>query len=168
MRFAVHKLGKFSSSPVKLHFKSLVHLLWYISDNKTFGLKYDTNTIYAPLSDMLRQATIETENQLMAFYNSSCQDCPDTGRITGAYIIFYQVGTLDHCTRIPVSVAQSSAESEYNVACTARMNLAHFRMLINEWFNMDLYIVPEGAPRIILDSKSAAFMDNNGKDTRHK
>ena len=44
----------------------------------------------------------------MAFSDSSWQDCPDTGRSTGAYIIFYQGGPNDHCTHIPGPVAQSS------------------------------------------------------------
>ena len=48
----------------------------------------------------------------MAFSDSSCQDYPDTGRITGAYIIFYQGGPIDHGTNVTGPVAQSSAESE--------------------------------------------------------
>ena len=67
----------------------------------------------------------------MNFSDSSWQDCPDTGRITWAYIIFYQGGPIYHSTHVPGTVAQSSAESEYNAACTAGMDLAHFRMLIN-------------------------------------
>ena len=46
------------------------------------------------------------------------------------------------------------------------MALAHFRMLIHELLNKDLDIVPEKDPLIILDSKSAVFMDNNGKYTK--
>ena len=45
----------------------------------------------------------------MDFSDSSWQDCPDTGRITGAYIIFYQGGPIDHGTHVPGPVAQSSA-----------------------------------------------------------
>ena len=82
----------------------------------------------------------------MDFSDSSCQDCPDTGRGTGAYIIFYQGGTIDHGTYVPGPVAQSSAESEYNAACTAGMALAHFRMLIHELLNKDQDIVTEEAP----------------------
>ena len=67
----------------------------------------------------------------MAFSDSSWQDFPDTGRSTGAYIIFYQGGKIDHGTHVPGTVSQSSAESEYNAACTAVMALAHFRMLIH-------------------------------------
>ena len=39
LSFAVHKLAKFSDNPGKLHFEGLVHLLRYIRDNKTLGLK---------------------------------------------------------------------------------------------------------------------------------
>ena len=67
----------------------------------------------------------------MDFSDSIWQDFPDTGRSTGAYIIFYQGGTIDHGTHVTGSVAQSSAESDYNAACTAGMALAHFRMLIH-------------------------------------
>ena len=72
----------------------------------------------APLPDLLRKASIKTENQLMAFSDSSWQDCTDTVRSTGAYIIFHQVGTIDHGTHALVPVDQPSAESEYNVSCT--------------------------------------------------
>ena len=47
------------------------------------------------------------------------------------------------------------------------MALAHFRMLIHELLSKDTDIVPEEASIIILDSKSAVCMSNNGKDTKH-
>ena len=102
----------------------------------------------------------------MAFYDYSCQYCPDTGRSTGAYIIFYQCGPIDHGTHVPGPVSQSSAESENNEECTAGMALAHSRMLIHELLNKDPDIVPEKAPLIILDSKSNVCMDKNGKYTK--
>ena len=103
----------------------------------------------------------------MDFSDSSCQDCPDTGRSTGAYIIFYQGGRIDHGTHVPVPVAQSSSESEYNAACITGMALAHFRMLMHELLNKDTDIVPEEYPLIVLDSKSDMCMAKNGKDTNH-
>ena len=65
----------------------------------------------APVTKLLRQASIKTENHLMDFSDSSWQDFPDTGRSTGAYIIFYQCGPIDHDTDVTVLVAQSSVES---------------------------------------------------------
>ena len=76
------------------------------------GLKYYADISYAPVTHLLRQASIKTENHFMDFSDSSWQDCPYTGRSTGAYIIFYQGGTIDHGTHVPGPVAQSSAESE--------------------------------------------------------
>ena len=103
----------------------------------------------------------------MAFSDSSWQDCPNTGISTVAYIIFYQGGTIDHGTHVPVPVAQSSAESDYNAAYTAGMDLAHSRMLIHELLKKDPEIVPEEAPLIVLDSKYDRCMAKNGKDTKH-
>ena len=65
--------------------------------------------MYAPVSDLLIQSSIKTENKLIDFSDSSWQDCPDTFRSTGAYIIFYQGGPIDHGTHVAVPVAQSSA-----------------------------------------------------------
>ena len=54
------------------------------------GLQYYADMNDAPVTDMLRQASIKIENNLMVFSDSSWQDCPDTGINKGAYIIFYQ------------------------------------------------------------------------------
>ena len=77
----------------------------------------------------------------MDFSYYSWKDCPDTGRSTRAYIIFYQGGLIDHGTHVPGPVSQASAESKYNAACTAEMALENFRMLIHELFNKDTDIV---------------------------
>ena len=75
------------------------------------GLRYYDDKKDVPLSDLLRQASIKTENQLMNFSDPSWQDCPDTGISIGANIIFYQGGTIEHGTHVTVLVAQSIAES---------------------------------------------------------
>ena len=103
----------------------------------------------------------------MEFSDSSWQDCPDTGRSTGAYIIIYQSGPIDHCTHVTGPVAQSSAESEYNAECNSGMALAYFRMLVHECLNEDPEMVPKETPLIVLDSKSAMCVAINGKDTKH-
>ena len=97
---------------------------------------------YAPLSGLLRQVSINTENKLMAISDFDWQDCPDTFRSTGSYIIFYQGGLIDDVTHVPGSFSQSSAEIEYNSSCTAGMALAHLRVLIHELLNKDPDIVP--------------------------
>ena len=48
----------------------------------------------------------------MDLSDSSSKVFPDTGRSTGAYIIFYQGGKIDHGTYVTEPVSQSSAGSE--------------------------------------------------------
>ena len=74
---------------------------------------------------------------------------------------------IDHCTHVPVPVAQSSAESEYNASFTAVMALAHLIILNNDLINKDIDVVPDQAPLIILYRKSAVCMANNGKYNKH-
>ena len=81
----------------------------------------------------------------MVFSDSSWQDCLYTESITWTYIIFYQGGPINHGTQVPRPVAQSSEEREYNVACTAGMDLENPRILIHEMLNKDSDIVPEAA-----------------------
>ena len=156
----MHKLETFLAKPGKLHLKGLVHLLSYIRGNRTLGLKYYADMNDAPLSDLLKQDSINTDNQMMDYSDSSWQYFPDTVRSTGSYIIFYQAGLLD----------QSSVESDYNAACTAGMTLAHLRMLINELLRKDPDVFPEEGLLIILGSKSDVCMAENANDnnnTRH-
>ena len=83
--------------------------MWgYIRDNKTLGLKYYADFNDVPVTDLLRQANSKTKNHLMDFSDSSWQYCPDTGRSTGAYIIFYQGGPIDHGTHVPVNTMEEA------------------------------------------------------------
>ena len=47
------------------------------------------------------------------------------------------------------------------------MALSHFSILVQELLNEDPDMVPKEAPLIVLDSKSAMYMANNGRDTKH-
>ena len=114
LRYTIWK--KNSSNDGKVHFEGLVHFLRYIRDNNNLGSKYYAKIEDVPLSDLLRQARINNDNQLIVFSDSIWQDCPDIVRSTGEYIVFYQGGPIDHCTHIPGPVAQYSAKSEYNAA----------------------------------------------------
>ena len=78
----------------------------------------------------------------MVFSDPIWRYCPDTGRSTGAYIVFNKGGPLDHCTNVTGTVAQYSAEIEYNSVCTVGMDLSYLRMLNNEFLNKDPDMVP--------------------------
>ena len=109
LSFALHELAKFSVNPGKVNFEGLIHLLRYIREDNTLGLKYYVDIIDAPVTDLLRQASTKTKNHLVTFSDSSWHDFPYTGRSTLSYIIFYLGGPIDNGTHIPVPVAQSSA-----------------------------------------------------------
>ena len=76
---------------------------------RILGLNYYDDMKDAYLSNLLRQDSIKNENQLMDLSGSSWQDYPDTGRSTGEFIIFYQVGIIDHVTHFTGPVSQSSS-----------------------------------------------------------
>ena len=80
--------------------------------NKTLGLNHYDCIKYSSISDLLGQANINTENQLMVLSDSSWKYCTYTGRSIGEYIIFYQGVSIDHRIYVPGPVAQSSAESD--------------------------------------------------------
>ena len=114
--FAVHKLAKFSSNPGKVYFEGMVHLLRYLRHNKNLGLKHYADMKYEIFPVLFRLASINPESKLTGFSDYSCKDCTETGRSTGAYIIFDQGGRIDNVTHVPGPVAKASTESEYNVA----------------------------------------------------
>ena len=71
LSFAVHQLETFSSNPGKVHFEGFIHLLRYTREKKTLLLNYYADMNDSPVTDLLRQASIETENHLMSFSDSS-------------------------------------------------------------------------------------------------
>ena len=62
--FEVQKLFKFSSNTGKLHFDVLVQSLIYIRDNDNLVFKYYPKIEDLPLSDLLVEAGINTENHI--------------------------------------------------------------------------------------------------------
>ena len=59
-------------------------------------MKYYNKIEDAPISDILIQDSIKTQNQLMVLSDSSWKYFPNTGISTGAYIVFYQYGPIDN------------------------------------------------------------------------
>ena len=60
LSFAVHKLETVSENSGKVKYECFVHLLRYIRDNKTLEMNYYATINDAPVSDLLRQASIKT------------------------------------------------------------------------------------------------------------
>ena len=68
--FILLKLAKFSSNTGKILFEGLIHLFIYIRNNTNLGLIYSDKIEDKPLSDLLKQSIIITDNQLMVLYDS--------------------------------------------------------------------------------------------------
>ena len=95
------------------------------------GLKNYAKIEDAPLSDLLRQAIIKAENQLMMFSDSIWKACTYNVRSTEEYILFYQGEPIDHSSHVSGTLTQSSAEIYYNASCTAGMDLTQLSKLNN-------------------------------------
>ena len=70
----------------------------HIRDDKTLVLKYDSDINDSLVSDLLIQASIKTENQLVYFSGFSWHNFPDTGRSTGEKLSLIKVVklTMEH------------------------------------------------------------------------
>ena len=88
------------------------------------GLKYYSRIKDAPISYLLIKVRIITEKQLIMFSDLIWQNCKDTDRSIGAYIVFYQGETIYHFTHVPGPVSQYSSENEYNALYTIVMALS--------------------------------------------
>jgi hypothetical protein len=53
------------------------------------------------------------EAPIMQFTDSSFQDCPDTSRSTGGYLILMQGAVVDAVSTMPTIFSQSTCEAEY-------------------------------------------------------
>jgi hypothetical protein len=127
--FIVCKLAKACVNPGIKDYDALYWLLGYLRKYPAYGIRFYTNVSTSPVNELLRNNTIET-NEIMAFSDASWQDCPDTGRSTVGYLVFYQGGIVAANSHVPIPVAMSSAEAEYMAACAASMNAAVIRSLL--------------------------------------
>ena len=136
--FSVKELAKFSVNPGKLHFKGLVHLLRYIRYNKTLVLKYYVDMNDVPVSDLLRQASIKTDNHLIDFLILVDKVVQTLEEVQKQSLSFIKVGQLTMAHMFQDQLLNQVQKVKF----TAGMALAHFRMLIHEMLNKDPYIVP--------------------------
>ena len=156
--------------PGRKHFQALVHLLHYLALRTQVGIRFYHNFNDSPVASLLIQSSIENTRSVITFSDSSWQDCPDAGRSTGCYVILVQGGVVDISSHVPMPVALSSAEAEYNTAAVACMATSHVRMVTNEFMRIPVDTYGEPPTKILLDSESAIAMSKNSRDskrTRH-
>ena len=165
LQFSVRKHAKFMRLPGRKHFVAIVHTLHHIRCHHLFGLTFYSNVMDAPVSRLLFEHGADPLAPLIAFTDSSFNDCPDSGRSTGGYVLFYQGGVVDSASAMPDPVALSSAEAEYNQTCVTGMAANSMAMLIQEMRgnNPD---TPLNIP-VLVDNQSAIAMGISFRDTKH-
>jgi hypothetical protein len=107
---------------------------------------------------------IHANAPIICFTDSSFQDCPDTARSTGGYLIFMQGATIDVKSTMPTLVSQSTCEAEYCICSLAAMACYYVRKIYNEFHGLDQdhhLTIPIG-----IDSQSAIDTANSFRDTQ--
>jgi hypothetical protein len=101
---------------------------------------------------------------IVCFSDASFQDCPDSGRSTGGYLIFMKGAVVDATSRMPQLVAWSTYDAEYCVGALATMGAFYLRKVYNELHGIDpdyQLTIPIG-----IDSQSAIDTAISYKETQ--
>jgi hypothetical protein len=168
--WVVNKLAKSSSNPGIKDFEALLHCFGYLRKYPDYAIKFYSNIEESPVYKVCKSNGIPVTD-ILAFTDSSWQDCPDTGRSTCGYKIFIQGGLVEAQSTLPVPVAMSSAEAEYMGACNSGTMIVHLRQLLYEFKYLG---TPEyeidgmfgKTPSIILtDNQATVKMSKNYKVT---
>ena len=165
-----NKLAKSSTDPGMKDYEALMHVFGYLRAFPDYGIKFYSDPSQSPVYKICKQNNI-TPTNILAFSDSSWQDCPDTGRSTCGYKIFVQGGLVDANSTMPIPVALSSAEAEYMGACNAGAMLCHLRDLRYDFENLgsssfDINAIDKDTPSIILvDNQATIRMSKNYKVT---
>ena len=139
------------------------HILHHVECHHLVGLSFYADLLDAPVAQLLFEYNIDSSVPLIAYSDSSWQDCPDTGRSTGAYLIFMQGGVIDAASFMPDPVALSSAEAEYNTCRVAGTAANACDMLVQELRGNDPDL-PLLLP-ILLDNRTAISTGESFRDT---
>jgi hypothetical protein len=152
------------SSPGRTRFIAIRHLLHHLRCFPDYGITSYHDPKQSPLhKNILQPLNLDKTPWLHVFSDVSLQDCPDTGRSTCGFVIFYQGGVVDSGNAVPEPVSQSSAEAEYCGVALAYRAAAFVRMLALELrgFHTDM---PMTVP-VYIDNKAAQSMGHSFHDT---
>ena len=171
--FIVNKLAKACTDPGRKDFEALLWLFGYLRAEPAWGSKYYSNLKQSPIHDLLtRHETFQSE--LVVFTDASWQDCPDTGRSTTGYLIFYRGGVIEANSMLQIPIAMSSCEAEVMAACSGCMAAAHLHMLLYDMkylgtkkYNNSQLALPNPPTVVMVDNEAACKMSLNDKLTKH-
>ena len=170
--FIVCKLAKACTAPGIKDYDALFWLLGYLRKCPAYAIKFYPTPSKSPVHELLQSHEIKT-NDITVFCDASWQDCPDTGRSTIGYLVFYQGGVVAANSMVPTPVAMSSAEAEYMAACAAAMNASVIRALLYDmrYLGTPNYRMVEDKiefkPTILcVDNSAAVAMSESHKQTK--
>ena len=166
LHFGIRKLAKFNTRPGRKHYEAAAHILRHLRCNtRRGGLRYYANLADSPFTKLLASFDGPTDYPLVLCTDASWQDCPDTSRSTGCYMLFAQGGIVDAASFVPNPIALSSAESEYNAGAFGVTAAQHVRQLFQELHGLEPD-TPLSIP-LVMDSSSAIAIASKSRDTRH-
>ena len=104
----------------------------------SFGLKYYSDEKESPIYKRIQEFTsADLDCPLKLFTDSSWQDCPDDGRSTGCFLLYFKGGIINAASFIPTPVALSSAEAKYNALAHSFQAVTNSRQIVNELYGYD-------------------------------
>jgi len=170
--FAVCKLAKACQMPSAQDYDGLFWLLGYIKARPDLAICFYPSPQNNPIRTLC-DANSVPYSELCVFTDASWQDCPDTGRSTVGYAIFYNGALIEGNSMLPVPVAMSTSEAEYMGACSGAMAVAHIRMLLYDmlylgtpdWSEADQQL-PQTPTIIMVDNEATVTIARNGRLTR--
>jgi hypothetical protein len=171
--FIVNKLAKACIAPGRQDFKALLWLFGYLRAEPEWGTKFYSNINESPVSEILSKHSVPSSD-IVVFTDASWQDCPDTGRSTTGFLIYYQGGVIEANSMLQIPVAMSSCEAEVMASCSGCMAAAHIHMLLYDMkylgtktYDSKKLTLPNPPTVVMVDNKSAVQMSLNGKLTKH-
>jgi hypothetical protein len=167
LKHSIRKLARFTQYPGRTHFNLLLHLLRHLQCHRLRGgIKFYSVITKAPLHQHLTTTGNSkfADYPIVVFSDASFQDCPDSGRSTGGFLIFMQGGVVDATSTIPQLVAWSTCEAKYCMGALAAMAAFYTRKVYNELHGIDpeyQLTIPIG-----IDSQSAIDTAISHKETQ--
>ena len=169
--FIVNKLAKACTAPGDEDFKALLWLFGYLRAEPEWGTRFYSDITESPISEILSKHSIPPSD-IVVFTDASWQDCPDTGRSTTGFLIFYQGGVVDANSMLQIPIAMSSCEAEVMASCSGCMAAAHIHMLLYDMkhlgtktYDAKKLTLPNPPTVIMVDNKAAVRGTRSKIDT---
>jgi hypothetical protein len=115
--------------PGRNHFKLLLHFLRHLQCYRlNGGIKFYSEIAKSPLYRHLTTTGNgkHADYPIVCISDASFQDCPDSGRFSGGYLIFMQGAVVDTTSTMPQLVAWSTCEAEYCMGALATMGAFYY------------------------------------------